>query len=238
MTVFGNRLVAVIRTLEVLIILLLQYEMKSHIILFPIIFLISIILSTAQVDTLSFQTNHKIIFSISAGLAIPIGKFSYFKTDFNSFTENIAGHASLGFNGKFDMTYLFSKDLGFICMLYSSVNKAEIPDSVDLFPPPYSPPALGGGSRMLSYKYTTKTWYINGVLAGPVVMIENDNMNFTFRLTGGIQQVQSPETRLDEKGYNWQIDWPAVHPYTLFATSTLPKAGRALVNDQQCNKKI
>ena len=58
---------------------------------------------------------------------------------------------------------------------------------------------------MLSYKYTTKTWFTNEILAGPVVtVVNNDKVTFSIKIAGGIQQVQSPKTQENDTGYTWE----------------------------------
>lgn len=180
-------------------------------ILLSIIFLISLNQSKAQVDTLSVNANHKIIFSVSAGVTVPVGEFAHFKNTIYSPTENLAGAAGVGFNGKFDVKYLFFKKFGITCTLYSSVNKAIKPDSSELFFPYYST-AMGGGSRRSSFNYTTKKWYTNGLLIGPIMVVSKDKIELNYRIAGGIQLIQSPESRLDETGYIWQTNWTSVHP--------------------------
>lgn len=159
--------------------------------------------SKAQIDTLQIHSHQKIIVSISAGIAVPTGKFSYYELDSLINTRNMAGIASTGYNTKFQAIYLLSKSIGVSCIIYSSVNKSNAVDSAALFydPYPYSH-GLGGGFVMLSYNYQTESWDTRGVLIGLVAVVNKDNPNLKFRLSGGMQRVNSPESRLTKIGYN------------------------------------
>ena len=189
--------------------------MRLSLLILTFIFLLSIDMCKAQVDTIPICANHKIFLSISSGFSMPVGEFSYFKEDNYSPNENLAGGANNGFNGKFDVKYFFNKTFGITCAFYSTRNNVIVPDSDELFLPPST--AMGGGSRMLSYNYSAKRWYSNGILAGPVIAIDNENnyVNLNLRIAGGIQQVQCPETILNETGYYWQGGWTIHHPYKL-----------------------
>lgn len=180
--------------------------------LLPIIFLWSLNQVKAQGDTLSMSENRKLIFSISGGIAIPVGKFSTFEINPKTYTENIVGVAGIGYNGKLQVMYLFTKSIGVSCMLYSSVNKGQAVDSADLFYDPYSH-GLGGGSYVTSYNYSTKSWYTDAVLAGIVIVAKKGNPILNFRISAGAQKVQSPESELSVSGFSWQMNWNSDYPY-------------------------
>jgi hypothetical protein len=191
-------------------------KMSLRHILLPIIFLWSLNQAKAQVDTLSISENHKLLFSISGGVAIPVGKFSTFEINPKTYTENIVGVAGMGYNGKFQVMYLFTKSIGVSCMLFSSVNKGQAVDSADLF---YDPApgthGQGGGSYVNSYNYTTKNWYTNAVLAGIVIVAKKDNPILNFRISGGAQKVQCPESKWNVLGTSWTLYWDTIHPYSV-----------------------
>jgi hypothetical protein len=163
----------------------------------------------AQLDTLSSaRAKRQIFLSFSAGLVQPLGEISYFDKSESS----MAGYAGTGFNGKLDLIYLFSKRFGIFCSYISSFNKAENPDSSSLFSPLNN--GMGGGITRISYKYDTKTWFTNEVLAGPVlVLVNNDIVTLSIKMAGGIQQVQSPKTQESDSGYAWQVNWSHFEPY-------------------------
>ena len=127
---------------------------------------------------------------------------------------NLAGPARLGWNGRLDLTYLFSKHLGLTCTFVTSVNEAAAPDSMELFLPPDYIPPMGWGSTSLSYEYSTKKWYTNSFILGPVVFFSYKSFSLTLHAAGGLQQVKCPETLLVEKGYRWIMFQPN-EPYTL-----------------------
>lgn len=177
-------------------------------------FLFSLIQSKAQMgDTLSVIKKNKLIFSISSGIAIPLGEFSYFKKDIYTETENLAGSPKVGFNGKCDIAYLFSNTFGINLMFYSSVYKTLTPDSRELFPPPCGAPAMGGGSSLRSYNYISKMWNTNGIVLGPTIGTTKGKIRLNFKLASGIQQTKCPEIRLDKTGFIWQMNWTIDHPY-------------------------
>jgi hypothetical protein len=161
----------------------------------------------AQVDTLSLKENHKLTFSISGGVALPVGKFSTFETtnpDLHS--TNIAGGADIGYNAKFQMVYLFTKTIGMSLMFYSSINKSAAVDSADLFyvdPNAGSCPCngIGGNSNRTSYTSETKDWHTNAILAGIVISSNVGSHALNFRINGGVQKVQSPESHLSQQAW-------------------------------------
>ncbi len=171
------------------------------------------------IDTLSVSSKHKLFISISGGIGITARDFSIFEKDYRLAAHNIAGFAKNGINGKFDLTYLFTEKLGINFMCYSSVHETEVPTVNELFPE--SGLALGGGSNRLSYNYNTKKWYTNGVLLGPVIGFGTGKIKFNLKFAGGVQRIESPETKLYEAGYTWQLNWPSTHPYS---SSTIQSA--------------
>jgi hypothetical protein len=159
----------------------------------------------AQSDTLIIRGNHKVIFSISGGIAIPVGKFSTFEIDSLTYTDNIVGVAGSGYSGKFQVMYLINKRIGVSCMFYSSIDKGQPVDSAYLF---YDPApgthGLGGGKYVNSYNYSTKNWFTYAVLPG-IVMIITDGTNPVLysRVNLGVQKVECPESRLNVLGAIW-----------------------------------
>lgn len=173
-----------------------------------------------EVDTVSFWKNHRLILSVSAGMAAPSGEFSFFEThkqvqDPNYYLKpaNLAGPARFGWNGRLSLSYLFLKHFGFICMFKTTINEASTPTITELFSFPDIVP-LGRGAIVTSYDYSSKKWYTNNLLLGPVFFFEYNIFSLTFKLTGGIQQVLCPETILNEKGYWWDANGYAF-PYTM-----------------------
>jgi hypothetical protein len=178
-------------------------------------------LCNAQTDTLASNKNHKLILSVSAGAAIPIGKFSKFETEKYAEDQssqekpfNIAGPARTGFDGKIDLTYLFVKNVGFTFMFFTTVNEAAEPDSAALIQSSDPPSPLSVGNVLQSYQYTVKKWYTNSLLIGPVFVGDYKKFRFNFKLAVGVQQVQCPGATLDEKGYLGQINGQTKLPYT------------------------
>jgi len=189
--------------------------MKSSHAILLIPFLLCCHFIHAQVDSNSTKFFHKIKLSISGGIAFPVGKFSTFEIeDSTKYTENIAGIAGQGYNAKLQAVYQFSKSFGVNMMVYTSVNKGKAVDEDDLFydPQPYSH-GLGGGSVRTSYTYATEDWHTSSILAGIVIIASKDNPIISFRINGGVQKVQSPESQLSVSGYIWQLSWPGEHPY-------------------------
>jgi hypothetical protein len=176
-------------------------------------------LCNAQMDTLSQKNDRKWILTVSAGAAIPFGRFARFETEKYAEDQstqdkplNKAGPARTGFNGKIDLTYMIAKTVGFTCMFFSTSNPATAPDSAALFPPPDWPPA-GAVNVIQSYHYTVKKWYTNSLLVGPVFVLDYNKVKINIKLAGGIQQVQCPETTVEEHGYLLVKD--STKPYTL-----------------------
>jgi hypothetical protein len=177
-----------------------------------VILFFTFIQSKGQSDTVMNESDHKINFSISGGVAIPVGNFSEYDLDTHSSTKNLTGVASEGFNGKLEFGYLFSKNFGVTSMFYSSFNKASI-DSADLYNQSFST-ALGGGTRILTSEYQSEEWITTSFLAGLILRPNTKNVIINFKITGGIQKVQTPEARLYESGFTWQLNWPNNHPFT------------------------
>lgn len=141
------------------------------------------------------------IISISGGVAIPSGVFREYEktTALTNQAINIAGGAKVGYYGKFEIKYLFSKHTGVIGMLYSSINKASSPKEFELFyEQPESVPALGGGYYRHLNNYDITNWKTFGLLTGMYRAERFYFLNFNFKLSVGIQGVKSPETKVDE----------------------------------------
>jgi hypothetical protein len=194
-------------------------EMRTLTIVFSILLFTAGNVCNAQTDTLSRKNDHKWILTVSAGAAIPFGKFARFETEKYAEDQstqdkplNKAGPALTGFNGKLDLTFMIAKTVGFTCMFYTTSNPATAPDSSDIFPPPDWPPA-DAGNVIQSYNYTVKKWYTNSLLIGPVFVLDYNKVKFNIKIAGGIQQVQCPETTLEEHGYLLISD--STKPYTI-----------------------
>jgi len=166
--------------------------------------------SSGQTDSLSFQKHH-FVFSISAGMAMPIGEFAqYQNTAPNNNPYNIAGFAENGFNAKIQVTYLWKK-IGIIASYIHTENKAGTPDADSLLSPPYYWP--GGYETTTETYYTTKTWYTNSVLVGVILpIIKTKRISLDLKMAGGFQQAISPETELDTQNKTvYGIDSSNVH---------------------------
>lgn len=169
----------------------------------------------AQVDSLSTNNNRKLIFSISVGATIPLGKFATFELNPETRTENISGIAGLGYNGKLQVMYLFSKRFGLSFMINLSCNKAKEVEAADLFYDPYwSRHGQGYPYRMESYQYKTKIWYTNSILSGIVFVARKDNPTINFRINGGVQKTKTPESELSISGTKWLVNQQALYPYS------------------------
>ena len=166
-------------------------------------------------DTLTNKKFNRFFFAASGGLAVPVGKFNtYERYGSASFVtgNNYAAAPKLGFNGKIEVMYLLLKKLGLICTYYSSSNKANSLSKDTLFP--YNPyGGRGGGSGVNSSIYKAKNWATNGILLGIAAHLKGDGYSINFKISGGWQQVKSPEIRIDGSGYWWNIS-PASGTYT------------------------
>src|SRR5688572_11847461 len=174
-------------------------------------------LCNAQSDTTQGRTA-KVLLLISAGATIPLGEFSKLgesEGSSNSFDigDNKAGSAKIGFNGRLNIHYLFSKNFGLNFTFFGTNNKAAIIDSTDLFPPPYGQ-AHGHGREMLSYAYHTSTWLTYGFLLGFSAAFYSGNTILILRINPGYQRVESPETKLHTEGYLWSLNWSTTYPYS------------------------
>jgi hypothetical protein len=167
-------------------------------------FCLSCDLGIAQVDTVHVKTNHRIILSVTFGAAMPVGSFgSYEREKPNEYLpSNIIGGAKIGYNGKAEGKYLFSKNFGILFNISATSNKVEeVPFKV-LYPPDPMP-ALGGGSSCTSFIYTSANWQANNFLAGLTAQFENGNKTFSAKLLAGYQHLKSPQIQIDELGRWW-----------------------------------
>ncbi len=186
--------------------------MRTEKILFTLIILINVSLTFAQTD--SVPVKHKIFLSVSGGIVMPTRNFALYERDYTKSTGiHLDGGAGIGFNGRIEAQYLFSRNFGLLFSLFSTVNKTY-PVEYDVLFPQLSAPASGGGSVTTSYIYAAKKWYTNNLLLGLSYHLRKDITTFSIRLSAGCQHVQSPYVETNETGYNWQWNWQTTHPWS------------------------
>ena len=165
----------------------------------------------SQRDSSKLKSYDKIIVYISGGLTIPTGNITMFE-GYSYPDINYAGTAKLGYNGRLNMFYLLSENFGLALSLFETNNKANSPDSADLFRNCYCG-GLGGGSVMQNYTYNSSTWLTRGFLLGLTSAIHSGKMSLMIRVTPGFQKVESPETQIYQEGYIWQLNWNTTYKY-------------------------
>ena len=181
--------------------------MKKHTKLLLLLFLIISLSGFTQVDTLPLSRNNKFILSMSAGISIPLGDFSFYAGQ-NYYSNILSGYPKTGFSGKVDVCYLFSKyHFGISLSLLSSINKSWSEYEGSYYRLPTT--ALGGGTVITSYSYETKNWYFTSILAGLFFEpIHLSGFSLRFWLAGGMLQAICPESNLYQTGYFWEMGQP------------------------------
>jgi hypothetical protein len=145
----------------------------------------------------------KIWISISGGASLPLPNFSNYINEDN----NLEGGADIGLNGRIEGKYLLRKNFGFLLSIFSTRNKNIDVQEKILFPPP-SHPGHGGGTGYTSYKYEAGDWQLTGLTGGIVMDFITNSFLFNFNISGGIEQVRTPEVRIERRGYYWQLSQP------------------------------
>jgi len=157
-----------------------------------------------QVDTLSKNKKDEIIISISGGISVPMGEIS--SEVMQEYSGNvISGVPKIGFAGKIDAMYLFSKiRFGAKISFISSINKSCSESEGYRYRAPGT--ALGGGKSVYTYTYESKNWYFNWMMLGPIVEpIHSSKIFVQFWVTAGVLQAICPETQLVQDGAFWDI---------------------------------
>lgn len=167
----------------------------------------------AQVDSIAkkpFKVTQRLFFAVSGGLAVPVGKFRVYERYGTNGDPNLgsgynyAGVPKWGGIGKVEVMFLVFKNLGITCTYYAAANKADTLGQNTLYPN-YPPTALGGGSSTSLTHYSATTWYTNNILFGIAPQLNLAKLKLRFKLSGGWQQVKTPETKIDGMGYSWNI---------------------------------
>jgi hypothetical protein len=180
---------------------------------FAILFLVfNVILVQAQNDSIAAYRISSVVVSVTGGVAIPVGTFANFETDPDSYTDYIAGHSLEGLDAAFRLDYFIFKNFGISLRLSTSKAKAAEPDSASLFydPCPWCH-GMGGGTRLISYQYETGEWKTMTAIAGLAARLQDENVAFTFRISGGLMQITSPNTEMQMEKYFWQIGYPITY---------------------------
>ena len=159
----------------------------------------------AQADSLSVKKFNRFFVAVTGGLTTPVGSFAVYNPNGTASFHtgiNYAGVPKIGLNGKVEAMYLPIKDLGFILTYFNTVNKADTLSQNQVFP--YRPnTALGGGYGQTLTNYSTKSWSTNNILLGVAANFDVDRVKIRLKLSGGWQQVKSPETKINSILYVW-----------------------------------
>ena len=207
--------------------ILINIIAKRVIIIVVLFVLVNPSFSQADSSSAYFKMNHKLFFAISGGLAVPFAEFAEYEPSGSAsfYTgTNYAGPPKIGFFGKAEFMYSPLKNLGIICTYYSTVNKADTLSQNAVFPPP--PVGSGGlgnhnGGAITSFLYKTRYWSTNSILLGIAPQLNYDLVKIRFKLSGGVQQARTPETRIDERGYNAIFSYPNNFTTTYYTSAII-----------------
>jgi hypothetical protein len=192
-----------------------------------IVFCLTVKFSQAQIDSLFFKKVNGLFFSTSGGFSIPIGNFAKYEQKSNNTygVANFPGVPKVGQNGKAELMYMPFKNFGFTCTYYASFNKADTLGQGRFFPST-SGGGNGGGWVMTSYNYNTTNWQTKNLLLGIAAQINtNKSFKIRFKISGGFQQVKSPNLHAVSTGYIWYFismnpNIVKQTPYTLSCTQS------------------
>ncbi len=191
--------------------------MKTLIPLF--IFLFGFIGIKAQSDTINKKGNNKFIISIAGGRAKPVGVFSKFET-MNTTADNnpnIAGVPNIGYYGKLEFRFNYSKHIGASAMYSYSNNKVRQPSQTELGISS-SGGGLGGGYSENMTNYNSGNWNTNSFLIGLYTTFSDRLVTFNLKFSVGAQQVKIPTTDLVELESEW---WMSLGTVSSGTTETI-----------------
>jgi len=181
------------------------------------------VVSMAQKDSLFHDKFDKFFFSVSIGRTIPFGKFASYRSQ----EDNYTGPPAKGIGYKLGAMYFFTKNFGLTSSYYRTLNESPPLNQEQVYPE-YPGGGLGGGSNVTSLSYWAGNWQTHNLLFGLTLQADCRYLRMHFRLSGGWQQIKTPEIRIHGNAVDWSISGPTFVYYS-FSNQQRSATGKAFV---------